>query len=457
MTRKQAITAAAAVALVLGIVQIGRSTGDSHDSVVAYFADASPLDPGSSVRAFGVDVGKVETIELTDGVARVTFALDDKILPLHDDATMRIRPVNVLGEHYIELEPGSPEAPLADDAVIPAERTSSTVDVQDVINTFDDPTSAALAALVTGLGEGLHDNGANVEDTLAALMPAMKDVDKLAELMKDQNAVLNQLIERVSPLVGAVATERGVALDRLIRNAQLLLQGLAVKEKALDETVKRLPATLRSATVTLGQLQRTAQATTPKLRRLKPITDDLDEISKELRAFSESADPALAALVPVLQKADDLLAEARPSVRRLRAAGPDLSTTTAGLRPVGNAVLDRNLSDLMLFVKKWALSTNGRDGLSHYFRGVVHVTPRAINDLASIPGNPQATPESSASNDPLEGLLSGAGVDLGAVDDLLEGLRLGSPQKSSSDAGNATGLSPEQEHGLLNQLLGGGR
>ena len=36
----------------------------------------------------------------------------------------------------------------------------------------------------------------------------------------------------------------------------------------------------------------------------------------------------------------------------------------------------------MDFVRKWALSTNGKDSLSHYFRGVVYLTPTALNSIA---------------------------------------------------------------------------
>src|SRR3546814_19313411 len=39
----------------------------------------------------------------------------------------------------------------------------------------------------------------------------------------------------------------------------------------------------------------------------------------------------------------------------------------------------------MAFVRKWALSTNSRDNSKHYFRGLFHVTPKALNMLLGAP------------------------------------------------------------------------
>jgi len=94
----------------------------------------------------------------------------------------------------------------------------------------------------------------------------------------------------------------------------------------------------------------------------------------------------------------------------------------------------------MLFVKKWALSTNGRDALGHYFRGVAWVTPDTLSGMLKPPPEPQ--PRKGKVRKGLLGNLSLPqlpGILPSLTDDLL----------------GATGLTAQQEQSLLGQLLGG--
>src|SRR3546814_3828822 len=73
-----------------------------------------------------------------------------------------------------------------------------------------------------------------------------------------------------------------------------------------------------------------------------------------------------------------------------RVSDLELRRTTDSLEVAGDQVLKaKPLSDLMAFVRKWALSTNSRDNISHYFRGLFHVTPKALNMLLGAPVVPE--------------------------------------------------------------------
>ena len=66
-------------------------------------------------------------VELDDGEgAKVTFTVDEDGLPLHEDATVTIRPRLFLeGNFFLDLRPGSPSAPdLADGGDIPVTQTA---------------------------------------------------------------------------------------------------------------------------------------------------------------------------------------------------------------------------------------------------------------------------------------------------------------------------------------------
>lgn len=457
--RRYAVLLAAILIAATGFKAIAGNGDSSGHDLVGVFADASPLERGSQVRLQGVPVGSIKGIELRDGKAWVTTDVDASSLALHADARMTIKPVNLLGEDYIDIEPGTDSKPLLRNGVVPVAQTSSAVTLQQVLDTLDDPTSTALAATIATLGQGLDRSGAETADAIRALAPAMGNTARLGTILRSQNTVLAQLLDRVRPISGALAQQNGKVLDDLVTHTEQLLTAVASQQDAADATLAQLPSTLAVARRTLSNLAGVTDATTPTLKELRPLTDNLSSVATELNNFGGAADPALSSLTPVLDHARMLLNKAAPVVAALQAAGPSLDDTTGRLRPLGRELLDRHLGDLMAFVKKWALSTNGKDALSHYFRGVFHVTPNTLEDLAAsiLPAKSAGTVATKAPGSGGLGLpdLGGTLNQLGlgqSVGGLLNNLLGG---KKTADPNSATGLSQQQEKSLLGQLLGG--
>jgi phospholipid/cholesterol/gamma-HCH transport system substrate-binding protein len=440
------------------------NTDADQTTVYAYFKDASPLIVGNDVKMHGVKIGVVDSIEVENGQARVGLRVEPAARPLHTDAAAVISPVGLLGERYVDLDRGSASAPvIPTGGKLPARLTSATTGLDEVINTLDDPTSAGLAALVTTFGEGLTGTGANAADAIKALAPAMQDTGELVRVLNQQSKVLTQLLDSLEPVVGAVASDHGKRLDQLVGSADRLLSATAQNQDALDQTLTQLPGALAEARQTLRTLSGAAHATTPNLRSLRPTTDHLDQLSQELVAFSNAADPALNGLDPVLEQGRALIENARPVVAALRRAGPDLRGTMKGARPVVTGLLS-NLRNVLDFVKYWALTTNGEDGLSHYFRAHLVVTSEIAsglvpggNESSGIPGVPTLpslpglnlndlqVPDLPLIDDPL-GTLGGLPVIGSSLTPLVG-------RKAAS--GSATGLTAAQENSLLDSLIGG--
>ena len=74
--------------------------------------EAAQLANQSDVRISGVSVGKVQKIELSpDGKhALATLELDDTYGPIPANTRAILRQKTLLGETYVELTPGSPDA-----------------------------------------------------------------------------------------------------------------------------------------------------------------------------------------------------------------------------------------------------------------------------------------------------------------------------------------------------------
>src|SRR5205085_6999026 len=97
----------------------------------------------------GVDPGPGRT-------SLITFTLNNDGLPIHKDATLRIRDRLFLeGGYYLELDPGSPGAPIAKSGfTIPESQTTTPVQFYNVLSTFDAYTRNSLRNVLGTFSQG---------------------------------------------------------------------------------------------------------------------------------------------------------------------------------------------------------------------------------------------------------------------------------------------------------------
>jgi phospholipid/cholesterol/gamma-HCH transport system substrate-binding protein len=151
----------------------------------------------------------------------------------------------------------------------------------------------------------------------------------------------------------------------------------------------------------------------------------------------------------VLLEAQKLLDKARPVATSLRQQGADTVDSATGLEPIVRD-LTSNRTNVMEFLKRWALTTNAKDGLTHYFRAFADVTP--MTATSNIPGE-GGNAGVGGTPPPLTTAPGGAPVSppmTGNPKGLL------TPAAPSGDGG-ATGLTPQQESGALGFLVGGNK
>ena len=140
---------------------------DKHE-VTAVFRSSQALRPKSAVRIAGVNVGKVTELEHVDvadedeataehQATRVTMALDESALPLHEDATFKIRPRLFLeGNYFIDVSPGSPSAPVADEGhTFGLDQTAYSTQLDQILTTLQTDVRAHLQTLLDQFGNSL--------------------------------------------------------------------------------------------------------------------------------------------------------------------------------------------------------------------------------------------------------------------------------------------------------------
>jgi phospholipid/cholesterol/gamma-HCH transport system substrate-binding protein len=228
----------AVIALLLGAVYLrgsGRWGGDPK--VYADVANAGgSLRSGSDVKLRGVIVGRVSEIDRApDGTVRVSMRLpQDSLVQVPGDVVARILPATVFGTSYVDLVPPkkSDAAALRAGAVVPADTSTDTIELQQALDDIDSLVKALgpaeLATTIGAAAVALHARGdqlgqtAEVLDTyLHKLNPAMPlvraDLRKLADGLEVVREVAPDLLQ---------ATDDGLVTARTIVDEQAAIESL---------------------------------------------------------------------------------------------------------------------------------------------------------------------------------------------------------------------------------------
>ena len=126
-------------------------------TVQALVRNSVNVRPDDPVRIAGIDVGQVQKVVPAGEASKIIFTLQQQGLPIHRDATLTIRDRLFLeGSYYLDLDPGSPDAPIARDGfTIPLSNTDSPVQFYSVLSMFDTATRTSLSHTLATLDQGL--------------------------------------------------------------------------------------------------------------------------------------------------------------------------------------------------------------------------------------------------------------------------------------------------------------
>ncbi len=117
-------------------------------SMNAEFSTAQAVTPGQgqSVSVSGVQIGEIGAVTLKNGIAVVRMDIDDKYKHLiHQDATALLRPKTGLKDMFIELNPGTNNAPMAKPGyTIPVSNTLPDINLDEVFASLDADTRQYL-------------------------------------------------------------------------------------------------------------------------------------------------------------------------------------------------------------------------------------------------------------------------------------------------------------------------
>ena len=331
---------AALAAVAAGLATGVAGAGDEQRYTVV-LDNAFGLTEGSDLRAAGVSVGSVETLDVQRSTARalVTIAISrPDFAGFRSDVRCEVKPQSLIGEYYLDCEPGKAAEPAP--KTIPVEQTAGTISPDVVLDILRRPARERFGLILSELGMGLAARGDDLQTTIRRGVPALRETDRVLEILADNRRTLARLTrdaDRV--LAGLAGNRRDVA--RFVKEAGDTTTASAQRNDELAATVQRLPGFLRELRPTLRDLGTAATQQAPALADLRAAAPDLTTTLRRLGPFADSARPAVRGLGEASETGIAAVREARSTVKRLRDLGTVSTEPMRNLRFVLEDVNDR--------------------------------------------------------------------------------------------------------------------
>src|ERR1035437_6074663 len=242
--------------LYMGYKMVGNCSVFAHcQTLNIEFKDTAGLLKTNDVRMAGVTAGQGQDIRVQGNYAVAIVQVNQQYAPVYKDATAIVRPKNLLGETYVEIDRGHSESGnFADGDTIKLVNTITPVQIDDVLNALDPTTRDELAVVINSLGEATAARGQDFnvtsldqeKDNLDALLVQFDLAQKmfadyhtqLAQVLADWNTASTTLMNHDIQLASALGHLNTVLGD--------LDSALTPNTKPLTTMVANLPTTINN-------------------------------------------------------------------------------------------------------------------------------------------------------------------------------------------------------------------
>ena len=243
----------------------------STKNYYARFKYSSGVEVGSVVRFGGMEVGRVKKVGIApDDNSLIEFEIEvDAKTPVKQDAEAVITSIGIMGEEYIEISTGSPDAKLLPSGSrLKCRDTTPLMMMTDTFDQFGNKLSLTIDHLNQLLGD---ENQNQIQQVLTNLNRMLEDNQQaIATMMNNSNEVIANLSQMSS------------RLDTL----------LIENQASISRSVQQLEATLTQSQRLISSMQATMksvnQVIASQAGNYDQIMDHLGRTSRNLDEFSRT-------------------------------------------------------------------------------------------------------------------------------------------------------------------------
>jgi phospholipid/cholesterol/gamma-HCH transport system substrate-binding protein len=320
------------------VIAGGASSSNSSSGTYKIELDnAFGLVTGAQFKVAGVPSGTIETIELCakDPKAKcqnplhavVTVSVTSKgFTQFRSDAFCQSRPESLIGEYFIECQPGQSGQILKSGSTIPVTHTESTIPADLLADVMRMPYRERLTLIINELGAAVAGRSGDLQAALQRAVPALTQTDNLLNLLANDSNTLQSLTSNSDAVITALANNSG-QVQRFITEANNAATDTATQSANLQASLHDFPGFLEQLKPAMQKLQGTVVANEPVLANLNAATghllatttgtDQLHRLFTDLVPFSHASLPAIKALGKASVTGKPAVIAARPTVYHL--------------------------------------------------------------------------------------------------------------------------------------------
>src|SRR5579884_4050796 len=310
------ILGSVAVVLAAGaflFVTLGSSSPSSSGGTYRVeLQNAFGLVNGGDFKVAGVKAGTINSIDLcsVDHAAHCQNPLDAVVTvsvnmkgfqEFRSDAFCQSRPESLIGEYFLDCDPGSNGSVLKPGATIPVSHTQSTIPADLVQNIMQLPYRERFTMIINELGAAVAARSMDIQTALRRADPALAETDNLLALLANDARTIRDLNSSANTVITALAINNrqvqrfiveanNAAQDSASPQANPASCGYSVAAHCIDATWQKLPGFLAQLRPALQKLGAAADAQDPVFTNLNEAASNLTTFFHELVPFSKQSE-----------------------------------------------------------------------------------------------------------------------------------------------------------------------
>jgi ABC-type transporter Mla subunit MlaD len=325
------LLAAAVILAAVAFPVISAATTGEPSATGTYkiqFDNAFGLVSGADFKVAGVPAGTIQSVGLPsackagqtrDCYAQVTVKVtQDGFGAFHEDAFCESRPQSLIGEYFIDCQPGHRGETLPPGSTIPVTHTRSTIPADLLQNILRLPYRERAALIINELGAGVAARSDDLEAALRRAVPALTETDDLLNILAGDSKTLQQLTASANRVVGALAGNR-IQVTRFVTEADRTATVVAGQQANLRASLALLPGFLAQLRPAMAELGAASSVSERVFQNLNGSAAQLARLFEQVPAFSRSALPALKSLGQASLAGRAAVDAAAPTVQDLQA------------------------------------------------------------------------------------------------------------------------------------------
>lgn len=253
-----------------------RPSGPEAYHLVADFEDASGLPVGSRVMVAGLPVGEIESTDIVGRKARVTMRIRRDV-EAWDNAVAMKKSASLLGDFYIEIDPGTPESIDAEGRRVENERLRDGDRIERVVE----------AVSPEDLMREVEETMPRVDEVLVSVRDLSEDVrglvrgpianmaSRLEELVQDESETLEAILastEASAQNVEVITREIRAAADGADRRVDDILTNVESASSEADELMQ----------AARGEVEDTGEAVRDRLDQTEDLLHHSSEVARKV-------------------------------------------------------------------------------------------------------------------------------------------------------------------------------